>query len=488
MATKSGSVGNEISGGYYDKDNSTAYNAANDDEWAQTNIGSTSSCRNISCHGGAGTATPQWGVGTEDCTTCHDTSLTKNLGSGGTIRQVTGAGGDFTLANRHVYGGTVTKWDCIVCHREGEETAGPSQGKTNKTYHNDTGGAVAGSIDLRNVDTPTTGWEIDNKAWTPAYYKAQDDFCLTCHDADGAAGIAVVGNGTGITLTPTVGEAQGPFNDTDGIGTGGNAASGPTGFRSRTRVTDVNEQFNPGSYSWPAGDGTMPAGFTGGNYDGNQSQHAVRGPRYFTNNAGWGTGSGQYWTANTLKSGQSLKTVRETAQLHCADCHLVDQNAHGSSKVFMLIGDPTNSFTGTSTIDATCYLCHEQAVHENGSGGRWDHSNDGSVWSGGKETFWDDSYCFLCHGGGNGAEAYIAQYGGIHGLNGADTLTGEPRWRFQGGAYLSPNPGDNGEWTITSGSVVCYGQTAANKWSNCSRHDGGSDNEAGYNYSRGTAY
>jgi cytochrome c553 len=341
---------------------------------------------------------------------------------------------------------------------------------------------------MRNVDSVGTGWVWDKNNKTTSMYADMDKFCLSCHDTDGASGIAVNSTNDGVTLTPSAGEAQGPFNDTDGIGTGGNAASAPTGFRSRTRVTDVNTQFDPGTYQWPAGDGTMPAGFTGGNYDGNQSQHAVRGPRYFTNNAGWGTGSGQFWTANTLTSGQSLKTVRETAQLHCADCHLVDQNAHGSSKVFMLIGNPANSFTGTSTIDATCYLCHERSVHEDGTGGRWDHNNDGSVWSAGKATFWDDSLCFECHGGGNNAEAYIAKYGGIHGLNGTDTRTGEPRWRFQGGAYISPNPGDNGEWTITSGSVVCYGQTAANKWSNCSRHDNDFDNEAGYNYSRGTAY
>jgi hypothetical protein len=420
--------------------------------------------------------------GAGNCTDCHN-----GVPGGATYvtRDVVGA--DFTQASRHVFGGTVSNWDCIVCHREADETAAEgTPGTVSLTALHNNGGTPV--VDMRNVDSVGTGWVWDKNNTTPAMHADMDSFCLSCHDAAGASGIAVNSTGDGVTLTPTVGEAQGPFNDTDGIGTGGNAASAPTGFLGRTRVTDVNEQFNPGTYQWPAGDGTMPAGFTGGNYDGNQSQHAVRGPRYGSNNAGWGTGSGQYWTANTLKSGQSLKTVRETAQLHCADCHLVDQNAHGSSKVFMLIGDPTNSFSGTSTIDATCYLCHERAVHEDGTGGRWDHNSDGSVWSGGKETFWDDSYCFNCHGGGNGSEAYIAQYGGIHGLNGTDTMTGEPRWRFQGGAYLSPNPGDAGEWTTQSAEVVCYAQTSANKWSNCSRHDGGSDNEAGYNYSRGTAY
>ncbi len=120
----------------------------------------------------------------------------------------------------------------------------------------------------------------------------------------------------------------------------------------------------------------MPSGFNGTNYNGNASQHAVRGPRYSTTDNNWNT-----WVSRTLKSGQNLATSRETSQLHCADCHTVDQNAHGGGNIFMLTAQGTSNTN--STIDKTCTQCHSASVYVNGTGGRWDHKNEGDVWGDG---------------------------------------------------------------------------------------------------------
>jgi hypothetical protein len=68
MAT-SGGAGTEIRGGYYDKSGNDNYNAP-DDEWASTNLVTTSTCWNVGCHG-TSSETPQWGVGTVTCQNCH---------------------------------------------------------------------------------------------------------------------------------------------------------------------------------------------------------------------------------------------------------------------------------------------------------------------------------------------------------------------------------------------------------------------------------
>jgi len=338
---------------------------------------------------------------------------------------------------------------------------------------------------MRNVDSIASNWTWDGTG-TPAQHRNMDLFCTGCHDSDGASGIAVVGTGTGITTSPSAAQAQGPFNDTDGIGTAGNAASGPTNWQARPRVVDVKQQFNPGTYTWPAGDGTMPGGFTGTNYNGNNSQHAVLGPRYSTNNSNWGTA---VWVNTALKSGQNMQTVRERVQLHCADCHTVDTNAHGSATEFMLTASGTG--TGTSPVDLTCYQCHTGSVYYNGSNAasRYPHSAYSRPFSATRGSTWASSICLNCHGAGNKNEADIAKWGGIHGITGTDTVSSQPRYRFIGGTMMSGNPGNNGSWTTAPTSLTCYFQTNTNRLSQCTYHNGGQTNRsATFNYGRATTY
>jgi len=244
------------------------------------------------------------------CTSCHNTQQ-------GTaphiMRQVTEAGGDFVdNASRHVFGGTVDNWDCIVCHAEGDTTSYDTTVSTT-TEHNDLNPGNPDyykTIAMRNVDsTQNPGIaNVDFWRWpktccgnTPsdADLTRMDTFCMHCHDSDasrggsggGASGVAVLDSGLGVsnaTQSPTLAERLRPFNPTDALDDGtiqtGSAEPGATlttwfanqsaceakGFTwtgsactdKRSRVVDVYGQFNTG----------------------NPSHHAVLGQRYTTKN------------------------------------------------------------------------------------------------------------------------------------------------------------------------------------------------------------
>jgi len=171
--------------------------------FAQTNTPTTGTCSNVSCHGGAGTITPQWGIGTASCVDCHafavSSPIAQGLGGPATRSAVVG---EFGLAWGHKKSGrgAVTASDCIVCHLEGNFST-----QKTSTYHRD------GYIDLRDPDGVGEVPIKDVQA-TPANYRflqfatsylagsrtstghtlnntdniLTQKFCLACHDANGA--------------------------------------------------------------------------------------------------------------------------------------------------------------------------------------------------------------------------------------------------------------------------------------------------------------
>jgi len=418
----------------------TAYNP--------TNFGCDAACHaNDANHqlsdSGLPVADGDYGGAGGPCDNCHTTAQ-------GSRRAVFS---DFNQASRHVFGGTVTPFDCIVCHGEGDENSGSNPNTASNGKH------MNGVVDMRDVDTVTTSY-----TWNGSEYSNMDTFCMTCHDSDGASGIAVVGNGTAVTTSPTTQEALAPFNDTDG-GYGNLGASSPSNQTTRTRVVDVFSQFATT----------------------NASHHAVRGQRYSSNDPNW---SSTTFVNRTLKSGQNLQSVRETATLHCADCHTVDTNAHGGANIFMLTAGGTSNTN--STIDKTCTQCHNSGTYINGTGGRWDHKNERDVWGDGTASAsnWDNSECLLCHGGGSADyNGMMEQFGGIHGMNNNDPRGNMPPYRFMGGSYLYPNPDGNNNWTGTASGPTCYTSTSGNSWAKCNKHDGRTGNKGWpYNYGRPTSY
>jgi hypothetical protein len=145
-----------------------------------------------------------------------------------------------------------------------------------------------------------------------------------------------------------------------------------------------------------------------------------------------------------------------------------------------------------SAIDKTCTQCHSSSVYVNGTGGRWNHSQERDLWSGGagRASFWDNSECLLCHGGGSGDfNGMLEQYGGIHGMKNPDPRSNTTPYRFMGGSHIYPNPGGNGSWNTAATSVTCYGSTSANSWSSCNKHNGSTGSKGWpYNYGRATKY
>ncbi|MBI4709588.1 MAG: hypothetical protein HY759_00485, partial [Nitrospirae bacterium] len=235
---------------------------------------------------------------------------------------------------RHLYcATTILKWDCIVCHREGY--AFSSSAGSRSAYHWDS----LGRVDLRNMDTvnEASGWSINNKVWTTTDYTNLDNFCMTCHDSDGAKAAFVTATNNGIGWG-TIRSLR-PFNSTDAPS---GALGGSTAIPGapRNRVVDVKTQFYAGTT------------IAGPNYNGNPSQHAVIGARYGTNNANWGT---EAWGTVTLKKmNVQLRNVREKARLSCADCHVLDSGsgAHGGVNEYNL------TLTTINEIDTLCNKCH----------------------------------------------------------------------------------------------------------------------------------
>ncbi len=103
------------------------------------------------------------------CYGCHVDSTSGEVNGGscllchnqpqGTRRQIVGAGGDFLLGNHHV-NGIPQDSDCVRCHEVGAHTSG--------------------TVNLKNADSGATISFSSNAALEP--------FCLSCHDANGAAG------------------------------------------------------------------------------------------------------------------------------------------------------------------------------------------------------------------------------------------------------------------------------------------------------------
>ena len=356
-----------ISSGYYDKDGSLGYNTPADDTWAQTNSPATATCRNISCHGGGGTTTPQWGVGTTDCTACHNVAL-------GTRRAVMG---EFSQTWNH---SAADAYDCGVCHMEGAVSGSQTTGKADPAYHGN------GTIELRDANTGTT---IQGVTWSgpdAGQYTSTGsaisftqfsrnlssstleapvaaitiNHCLHCHDAGGS-----------VVWAPT-GSATNPF------------ASG-------VAPLDVDAHFNTA----------------------NASYHPVKGKQ---NNS--------YANANTMDApwNYSKTTGNITSWgylMSCFDCHAASGVtgtqtstvvAHGGAVTLRALYDRV--VTGPTKL---CVVCHKQslywgsvAVHSASSTGGPGFSALNTV----SDSNWEGQYhmtdgsetssrgCTVCHGTG----------------------------------------------------------------------------------------
>lgn len=390
-----------ISNGYYDKNNNAAYNAGSDDTWAQTNTVTTSVCRNISCHGG-NNPTPQWGVGTAGCISCHSaivTAANASVLSGGTVTQRAAVTTEFGLAWGHkkTGRGAVTDADCIVCHLEGNYT-------TQKTsaMHAD------GYIDLRDPDvsgetriTDISGTSFRFVQFATSYAAGArtstghtsnnvdnvltQKFCIACHDSDGA---------TNATARTTGGTAFMPWG---GVNLGANYTV-VNGAAVVGGLVDVKTQFATT----------------------NSSAHPVLGPK----NRDFPTAARLNDPYKPAGTRGTSGTLSQGVVINCFDCHNTATKlttrtvaAHGNAVTIPGILTITGSAPAATTNQVTfCQVCHTNYTESTAT-----HHNTGSALNGNTNANMVNYLryaCNICHSSGyNTAVVRPVRGQDVHGSN-----------------------------------------------------------------------
>jgi len=469
-----------ISGGYYDKNNNSAYNVGVDNVFSVSNSPTMGSCRSVSCHAtglpGATVPTPTWGGGPANCTWCHgDPPTTSTLynhsgvsagvcdschphnGSGpqhadGTLQAVASCTGchnvaqgsrdavvsEFGLAWGHKKSGrgAVTDADCIVCHLEGLSSGGFS------SYHAD------GNIDLRDPDgageTPITNnsggaftftkFSISYAAGsrTSAISNSVADvitqkFCLACHDSNGA---------TNPTARTAGGTAAMPFGGI-ALGSGYVAAANAIGTQG---LVDVKTQFATS----------------------NSSVHPVMGPRNKDFPAATRVAAPYTPTGTRGTSG----TKSNSMVMNCFDCHNVSGASPLTTRTNVAHGN-AETIRGTIYVNSPtlCLICHIGGYNSgnvHGTGSAW-----GATGSSHSSTI---PACQRCHGGNTAATTAPARPRPAQDYHGSNALYGGGLWptvnsrpyafirSWSGTAYHRPFRSSE----FTSGSATCANGTCNN--------------------------
>jgi len=398
---------------------------------------------------------------------------------------------DFTRQSHHVgnggtMGGTLTDFDCVVCHAEGAVSNGETV--TNPIYHGGDGGST--TIDLKSADDGAVvysydkaavaasagvaaNWHSGDATWRSETSTKLDPFCLTCHDSNGAV--------TSFNSTDG-GSALNPFGDA--------LITNNYDQADRGRVVDIASRVVATTDQDGDGIADPPQGI--------YSRHAIRGQsqsRYVAyQNI---TGGNTIWEGDAT-AGQSLFTNlgtdelgkpewNDTSVMGCADCHTTDGangpngNAHGSPSEYLLKDASGGSTEGTyGSLSYGCYRCHVVGRYQYG-GPLGTHTGNASDWvdttagvGSANRVTGDGNFfgmaCTSCHGG--------TGFGHIHGTSevlgvGEDGGAGTRNaYRFMNGANLRFY--DPQGWTGTA--ITCYTlsrNTTPDAFGSCTAHNRG---------------
>jgi predicted CXXCH cytochrome family protein len=319
------------------------------------------------------------------CTGCHGSPQDK--GDGPPTRRA--IAGEFSLTSHHVLGGAVTDDDCGVCHYEAVDGG----------YHQDN------KVDLRNPDDASVGALISFaqfsrntgtdvlESWVT---DVQDNFCMKCHDSDGA------------TATNFSGNPLQPFSASD------------------RDVPNVFDRFDTA----------------------NIYHHAVRGAA----NNPYCIPSGTNGNNITMEPPWNQNSTHDV--ISCFDCH--GSSGHGSANQRML--RTSIDFDGLeaavdrasipasvgSAVETFCTLCHKYAVYIDARApenvGSVFESHGGAV-SNHTAAGQNEMGCMGCHGGikelsgGVPAAGNGSSRGNIHG--GSFSWPQEAAETFMVGGFLS---------------------------------------------------
>jgi hypothetical protein len=340
------------------------------------------------------------------CIKCHSVGVNANtpiapalVNDNNGVRAITT---EFGKWSHHVTGVNLNDAHCAACHLEGKVVG--STVVIDKTKH-----MADATVHLRNADDDT------DMVWDPATpnHTTMDNFCMSCHDANGATSAASVQIQAFINTLPTAVVA--PATSPGRVGTAsplnpfGDTISNQYDQLSRGAVVAVSEQFDAG----------------------NTSHHGVSAQRYTSKNLT----TAQFSNISTANFAAGIKGVSKNAnpalagigtiyengrmtdyvpfggtgvladnsRIHCADCHTVGQwkpnttkyvnadgslganvatviGAHGSNNEYMLRNAagtdvtkdanrlPLTSNTGANAGGMVCTICHKGSVYVNNSG------------------------------------------------------------------------------------------------------------------------
>ena len=489
-------------------------------------------CSNANCHNHTNGTQNAFAFGAtdapDDClkSGCHDAAA-------GTRRDVLN---DFTLQSHHVgngttnMGGTLTKWDCVVCHAEGRDDGSEVDPIV-------TGQHADGKIDLWDVDTSfasyytydvdavstaagaAANWNSTNQVWrewtsgvdetggaTLPANAGLDPFCLTCHDSDGATGTANFRDtgGSCASLNATTNDPQNPFcdlhitNEVDGVYRYDppvvQDASPPVTTPGPEKVVNVYDQVVDGGTDLD-GDGTTDPPL------GKFARHAIRGQstsRYSTYQnlpstcgagsdpcysiyEGWGGTDSLFVSTGVSDANGPL--WNDTSVMGCADCHTTDGanaaagNAHGANSEYLLKDASGGATEGTEDGNSyICYRCHELANHGPGVG----HTANAADYV---DTTGSGPGLRILDDRGKATQGVIfgiaclnchgaPNWGTIHGTSQEferPDQTVRQSYRFLNGGSQRYYV-DNG-WE--GASITCWTLGAADEWGSCTKHSGG---------------
>jgi hypothetical protein len=212
------------------------------------------------------------------CVACHafpqdKTARGAYVNDNNGVRSITN---EFTKWSHHVTGVTLNDAHCAACHLEAKVSNGTVVVDTTKHM-------VDAKIHLRNADTDA------DFAWDPETpnHTGMDNFCMGCHDANGAISTMSVQiqafiNSNGLAASGQSASAGNPFGDT---------ISNRYDKMLRGRVVDVDGQFATGNFS----------------------HHAVKGKKYSGSERGNGIAARTVNSASfSVNSSATLPGVRET--------------------------------------------------------------------------------------------------------------------------------------------------------------------------------
>jgi predicted CXXCH cytochrome family protein len=349
----------------------------------------------IGCHPHDSNFHPSGG---DNCIGCHDTAQ-------GVRRSINN---EFSFTSHHVAAGAVTNDDCGVCHYE-------SVDGTN--YHNN------GAVDLRNPDDGSsaslitfTGFSRNTtsdslESWVT---DVQDNFCMECHDSDGA------------TATNFSGNALRPFS---------------SGSRDVPNIFDLFDTSN-------------------------SFQHPVRG----VGNDPYCIPSATNGNNITIESPWNQDAAHDL--ISCFDCHGISGHGGGNQRMLRAAVDfdaieagSISLATGTA-VRNFCVICHKSTVYVTASapeaaGSRFEYHPGGMSQHSATGSGSNELGCLGCHAGivnEGGITDNGSSRGNIHGGNftwpADSSSSGVSSINFMLGGWLSG-------WNYNASTGYCWGGNCA---------------------------